>query len=60
MPRMEWIAWMRSKQADFSGEWIAIRNDVMVDHDKSRIALHERLTAAGLLTGTLFVKMDFL
>jgi hypothetical protein len=39
--------------------WVALYEGALVGHDRSRIALHRRLEAAGkLVKGTLFTKVD--
>jgi hypothetical protein len=52
-------SWLKQHRSSFFGEWVALSNGELVDHDKSRLALHRRLEAAGKLRkGTLFTKVD--
>jgi hypothetical protein len=52
-------SWLKQHRDSFVGEWVALANGELVDHDKSRLALHRRLEAAGKLArGTLFTKVD--
>lgn len=51
--------WLRRNRTSFRGAWVAVYNGQLVDHDKSRLALHHRLEGSGrLVQGTLFAKVD--
>ncbi len=51
--------WLRRNRSSFAGMWVALAAGQLVDHDKSRLALHRRLEAAGkLVKGTLFTKVN--
>lgn len=51
--------WIRDEGKAFVGEWVALRSGQLIDHDKSRLALHRRLETAGLLDRTLlFAKVE--
>ena len=50
--------WLREHREAYTGNWVALLDGQLVDYDKSRLALHRRLEAAGKLTkGTLFTKV---
>lgn len=51
--------WIRKNRESFVGIWVALVDGQLVDHDKSRLALHRRLETTGkLVKGTLFTKVD--
>lgn len=52
------FAWLREYGSAYPGQWVALRGGRLVDSDKSRFALHERLGEESLLDGTLFVRLD--
>jgi hypothetical protein len=52
------MKWLDAHREEHRGEWVAMRDGALVDSDRSRAALTERLDGASLLEGTLFVQVD--
>lgn len=53
------VEWIRGNWKSFVGEWVVLVDGQLVDHDKSRLALHRRLETIGkLVKGTLFIKVE--
>jgi hypothetical protein len=50
-------AWLRANARDYAGQWVALRDGVLVDADRSRMALHRRLEQAGALDGVAFAHL---
>lgn len=50
--------WLRSHRSSFLGKWVALAAGQLIDHDPSRLSLHQRLELAGkLVKGTLITKV---
>jgi len=52
------MKWLEQHREEYRGEWVAMRDGVLVGSDRSRAVLAERLDRASLLDGTLFVQVD--
>lgn len=50
-------AWLRANARDYAGQWVALRDGVLVGADASRVALHRRLEQAGELEGVAFARV---
>jgi hypothetical protein len=48
------IRWIKSESEPFRGNWVALKNGKLIDHDKDRYLLHNRLKDQNLLEGCLF------
>jgi hypothetical protein len=52
------MKWLEEHRGEHRGEWVAMRDGVLVDSDRSRTALTERLERTDLLDGALFVQVE--
>ena len=48
--------WLREHWREYPGKWVALRDGNLVDHDESRISLHNRLAEKNLLGEVTFVR----
>jgi hypothetical protein len=40
-----WLSQPLSVRAKYEGEYVAVHNQLLIDHDKDRVALHDRIRA---------------
>ena len=51
------VAWLHKNSSHYKGRWIALKNGVLLDSDKSRVELHRSLKQAGKLSGAMFFRI---
>lgn len=49
------VDWLRREGAKYTGEWVALQADVLVDHDRSYRNLRERLSESGQLQNDILI-----
>lgn len=47
--------WLREHAHEFTGQWVALREGVVLGANESRVVLHRKLQESGTLEGALFV-----
>lgn len=50
--------WLKANKHKYLGQWIAIKNGMLIDSDSDRVVLHRRLKAQNQLAGLLFIHVE--
>lgn len=50
--------WLQKHFSEYKGQWVALKQGILLGSNKSRLELHRSLQQAGKLAGAMFVRID--
>lgn len=56
--RSKGLQMLRENSDQYSGQWVAIKNDEIVGHNKSKLDLYQELKEKAMISGSLFIFAD--